>query len=766
MNTGAFGEGFPYTNFHDMNLDWMIKIAKDFLDQYTHIQDVISQGLTDLGDKTDTGLELLQEKYEELDTLLDTWYETHSSDIANQLASALADLNAWYTEHQNYLDSYLTSSILAFNAAAEAKATATIATIPQDYSELSADVLNMTEAFKTEVTAPVSVNMTIAETGTTYISDTYLFAGEQYLLSLTSTDTESKRVLLYARHNANNTLALVNGQEGFLTPNVSGQLVAASPQATDYTGSFTVKVTPMTIRRAISSTFELLTTQAQVDMVTFGSGSANDLRKNTIYMLGAAPAVMTDLPEGFRPLGTIMTYSHIPSGSTGKAQIYMDTFGRTAHRYFYNSDYGWTEWHILNKDVKLTFDMSSGQQMGTSFFQLTAGQTYYIKTNVESSAADPRNFNVYVTDHADDFIRCYDFFREYTPSNSGGLRVANLTHWEGTLELTIIPKDAESEKMIKTPKEYYVDKTGVKSNVTSLTDMILSFTKNARNDNSSTGLDMDDLPKVIYVYEGTYDIFEEYIAEINKGNDSRLYSMSDFPDDISAQNCYGMYNAWLPPNTKLVGLGNVVLKFTPTTAQINIGASLTWAPLNVFGSCHVENITINCENGRYGIHDDPGSYKFEDSVHTYKNVKVYYKSTSADYGRHNAIGFGFAPRSTYNFINCELIYDGTNASGIFYGHDDGIESAVINLENTIIRSTNSNEKRAVRLQSIFSTTSDQGLIKVLISNCSLNDGIYYDYASSYTNAFQVNCLHSGNPVITYRSGIDPAGNVYPPAIYP
>ena len=41
MNSGAFGENFPYTNFHELNMDWIIKIAKDFLDQYTHIQQII-----------------------------------------------------------------------------------------------------------------------------------------------------------------------------------------------------------------------------------------------------------------------------------------------------------------------------------------------------------------------------------------------------------------------------------------------------------------------------------------------------------------------------------------------------------------------------------------------------------------------------------------------------------------------------------------------------------------------------------------------------
>lgn len=37
LNTGAFGEGFPYTNFHDLNLDWIISIVKEFKDQYPDI---------------------------------------------------------------------------------------------------------------------------------------------------------------------------------------------------------------------------------------------------------------------------------------------------------------------------------------------------------------------------------------------------------------------------------------------------------------------------------------------------------------------------------------------------------------------------------------------------------------------------------------------------------------------------------------------------------------------------------------------------------
>ena len=132
MNTGAFGEGFPYTNFHDLNMDWIVKIAKDFLDQYTNIQNTIT-----------TGLEELDTKAEELENALEAWYEEHSDEIAQQLADALDDLNDWYTEHQGYLNQYLTDSITAFNNAADAKAEQTIESIPDDYTALSNEVTEL-----------------------------------------------------------------------------------------------------------------------------------------------------------------------------------------------------------------------------------------------------------------------------------------------------------------------------------------------------------------------------------------------------------------------------------------------------------------------------------------------------------------------------------------------------------------------------------------------------------------------------------------------
>ena len=132
MNNGIFGEGFPYSNFHDLNMDWIIKIAKDFLDQYSHIQEIIENGETTISEAIENGtiqigeftaekLADLQDKATELEGLLDQWYNTHSADIARELARA----------------------INSFDTHADTKGAEVIESIPEDYSKLSSDVSNL-----------------------------------------------------------------------------------------------------------------------------------------------------------------------------------------------------------------------------------------------------------------------------------------------------------------------------------------------------------------------------------------------------------------------------------------------------------------------------------------------------------------------------------------------------------------------------------------------------------------------------------------------
>ena len=127
-------ENFPYTDMHQLNLDWIIKIAKDFLDQYTTLQQMIESGEESLTNLTETGLSELQEKADDIVSLLNAWYTEHSDDIANQLTEALGNLNDWYNEHSDDIADELSDAISAFQVRAAEIVAAAVASIPADYS--------------------------------------------------------------------------------------------------------------------------------------------------------------------------------------------------------------------------------------------------------------------------------------------------------------------------------------------------------------------------------------------------------------------------------------------------------------------------------------------------------------------------------------------------------------------------------------------------------------------------------------------------------
>lgn len=173
---------FPYTDMHQLNLDWIIKIAKDFLDQYTHLQQLITEGeesitnktaegVESITNKTAEGVEELQAKADNLEALLNAWYSEHSEDIATQLASALADLNNWYTLHQGYLDQKLTDNIALFTAQATAIGNEVIESIPEDYTDLS-QIFNLNTLLPLQASFnPYAGDMTGFDTGTSLSGD-------------------------------------------------------------------------------------------------------------------------------------------------------------------------------------------------------------------------------------------------------------------------------------------------------------------------------------------------------------------------------------------------------------------------------------------------------------------------------------------------------------------------------------------------------------------------------------------------------------------
>ena len=181
MSIGAFGENLPYSNYHDLNMDWIIKIAKDFLDQYTHLQEVIDNGETSLQELTDSGLAQLDEKATNLTNLLQSWYDEHSEDIANELADAIADIN-----------SSLNASLTYFYTQIDNKANETIQSIPADYTELANEVSNLaqlTNPVYSKMIYNVDRKMILKSDGTTASLDDYHYMISNDFITIDPTKT-------------------------------------------------------------------------------------------------------------------------------------------------------------------------------------------------------------------------------------------------------------------------------------------------------------------------------------------------------------------------------------------------------------------------------------------------------------------------------------------------------------------------------------------------------------------------------------------------
>lgn len=154
-------------------------------------------------------------------------------------------------------------------------------------------------------------------------------------------------------------------------------------------------------------------------------------------------------------------------------------------------------------------------------------------------------------------------------------------------------------------------------------------------------LENDETQKTVYIDPGEYDIFTEmggaaYIATIA---------------DPTALNWRDVCHV-VPPNTTIIGIGKVVLKWTPNASDIGSqDMAYLFSPLNVSGNCHIENIEIRVKNGRYAIHDETsGLAQYNGAKHVFKRVKAIFEPST--YGVTYAYGAGHNKNMELVFEDC------------------------------------------------------------------------------------------------------------------
>lgn len=240
----------------------------------------------------------------------------------------------------------------------------------------------------------------------------------------------------------------------------------------------------------------------------------------------------------------------------------------------------------------------------------------------------------------------------------------------------------------------------------------------------------DDSEKTVYIHQGVYDIYSEL------GGAEYINSL---PSDSKWRDVQPI----IPPNTKIIGAGNVTLRFMVDDGQINEEKkSLVnlFSPVNVSGSCTIENISIEAKNCRYCIHDETsGNAIFDGAVHNFIGVRAHMYNGSLGHG--GCYYAGHNNGMSFLFDNCSFESEKTFS----WSTHDWTTSAK-NYDGAIYILKNCRFPQGFRLSS--SSKKDNIIDRVYLNGCYLsklafsaeNPGEYYQrykVSANLCNAFKV-----------------------------
>ena len=601
-------------------------------------------------------------------------------------------------------------------------------------------------------------------------TDICLQKGITYILE-SETDITSGYIVCFVLGDSSNILQIANvGQPIVFTPNVTGYIRLYNGN-TSYTGAFKFTIRTYSNFQSLSSRYRMILTNADLLALTGGSVSMNDIKENEIVCFGATASVtgLTNYPAFLGSFGVcICTTSIAYSSYNGSIQIFItDTGIATRWKRLgtwtdwvestayvspyaqYNNRNAWLEAFPSDKlaDIPVNKIICIGS---TTIHPLDepkriAGFTGNVVTISARGTLNPGAVQIAFSLANVVYTRVY----LYRSSEQGGNYWGQWRCWD----------DDGDVYEVGSGKQY-----------TSLTACLLDISDNKKK-------------KTIHIYDGEYDMFAEYLAEIDTDQGRMTIPMDGIPTyqymttTIDGKTYW--YNAFVPTNTKIIGHGNVVLKMMPTVEQLEalatsdtgvwlkgllpdntytgIGASKTWSPLNIYGSVEIENITVKCKNARYCLHNDDHN-EYPNSKQHYKNCRFLYEYSDLNtagnrLGFNSTIGFGIQAGSTHIFEDCEIYMDSQTNSSAYYGHEgSNSNNGTLILRNCRIHSSNFSNNRVIRLQDL---ATSQGKVTTLFENCYINGSLNLDlyYTNSKQN-FDVTFVNSNKvPVVrTIASG--------------
>ena len=286
-------------------------------------------------------------------------------------------------------------------------------------------------------------------------------------------------------------------------------------------------------------------------------------------------------------------------------------------------------------------------------------------------------------------------------------------------------------KAVYDPDKTYRYTVGTSQNYTSFYQCMKEIAKNPYK-------------KIVDVYAGEYDLYSEI------GGDT-------YANGIAAGANWANVNVLIPPNTKIIGHGNVLLKMIAQNMPDN--GSRTLAPINTRGGVEIENVTIAGSNVHYCVHVEGGNQSEYNGLPTvFRNVNII-RETASTGARNNGtmIGVGLNQGCDLIFDNCKLIskcnyqvlFMHTNASGL---------SPTVAFINSVIDTEYANSVN------LGITVGEQNTVNVDVNNCYISGNVLkaltsgstdtddiYEITALNTNAFTVSVGdHVLNEIETQR----------------
>lgn len=494
-----------------------------------------------------------------------------------------------------------------------------------------------------------------------------------------------------------------------------------------------------------------------------GITDVDNLDYNKVYLRSSTSVSISNIPYT-NWIGIIKTYSYNEKSGAGAFQVALSKNGEIHIRRLFGSPATWSDWfNFPNKDaipaiVTKTEKENKGIALEYSGAFTSAYSSiviqYFLKKNttytIEFTSKRTGAINVYPAGLNTDYKSCptYVNYTRFTTDNTdrwlviynagGQVEDVSFVLYEGLC--------------LDRHPEYTVSKDSHFGDYTSYTQCLLD-------------LKDDETEKTVTVWEGDYDIYQEYTdAEVPV-----------CPSDVNPTTNYWDYCVFVPTNTHIIGKGIVRLKWMPTlenNPEITVNQCKAVSVVNVAGTMTLENVEIHCKNGRYCIHNDSmGKLQYIGAVQHYKNVKCFkYPNETQDnvnyYGFTPATGFGIDRAMHHIYDDC--IFVNYSSGYAFYGHGRNATGGSALTENQSSEITINN----CAMETIGTTgikfgngDNDNVHIRVLLNNCAVEKPIRLineaTAAQAKRNEFDLTMLNCGNVSIE----VEDQNNPYPPKAY-